>query len=579
MLKNNSAEHPSELCSIMIDFIDIKKQCDLDHSVNKWMGHVDFCGGLGPSDSDGLPLASEVLMFTAVGLVREWKMPFGYFSVAGISAETVYNLVKEAIVILEDCGLKVRVLVCDGSPPTVKMGVLFGCNIQTKTFRELVTSFPHPFDDQQRIHFVFGIYHSLVLLRNLLAEKGILRSSTYGLIRWKFFEELLGNGKSIHLEKNEDWKDGLTELQSLQGIIRRCHPSFNGMINRAFELANDLELEEYEGSDPTVNLFADVYRAFDMLNSRNPVTTGEKPPITNPFVAEQLEAMTVIGQRIFGLETFSGIPIVEEGRWMSTALFSFTLKSVSIIASDLISQNTLRYFTTYRVNLDHSDLILRHIQRFGGWQDMPTASEFRKGYKVFFESNVKSSVIPTYWNDFDGDGLTVGQGIICPFRRQLHVPAIEADLLSSQHVTDYSTDITVMARYVILNLSYMLSCTECMALLLDGVCPSSSSHKICVDYIRPSKFTIKALKVTEKLLKVKLLESKSVSEEFLVVDSFSECLDIFRASYHISYDHVLEEPHHVLCLVKSLIRTYVNYRMRATMFMNSLKIRLLKSTR
>ena len=79
-------------------------------------------------------------------------------------------------------------------------------------------------------------------------------------------------------------------------------------------------------------------RSFDMLNSRNPVTMGERPPIIHPFAAEQLEAMTIISQRVFGLETFTGDHIINEGRWMSVVLLPAILKSICFVASDILSE-------------------------------------------------------------------------------------------------------------------------------------------------------------------------------------------------------------------------------------------------
>ena len=186
LLTSTATAYPSDLCSLMFDFVPLKKQKDFVTSSKRWIGHVDFGGGLDPEDSDGIPLASEILTFTAVGLTREWKIPFGYFLVGEMCAVTLQNVIKEAIVVLEECGLRVKVLVCDGSPRTIRMAANFGCQIHVKSFKELVTGFPHPLDGQRKIQLIFGLHHSLDLLRNVIMSKSILRSHTYGVSSPRF---------------------------------------------------------------------------------------------------------------------------------------------------------------------------------------------------------------------------------------------------------------------------------------------------------------------------------------------------------------------------------------------------------
>ena len=182
LLKKSNPKEPVErVCSIMVDFIAIKKDCQYDTSHGRWIGYVDIGDGPTPVDSDEVPLASEIVLLTAVGIGRDWKLPFGYFLSNGMSGEALHSLISEAIVLLEGCGLNVVVIVCEGTPSTVKMAVAFGCNVRIKNYGEVVSSFPHPLRKYQRLHLMFGIHQSLSLLRNLLKDVSSLWSSTYGV--------------------------------------------------------------------------------------------------------------------------------------------------------------------------------------------------------------------------------------------------------------------------------------------------------------------------------------------------------------------------------------------------------------
>ena len=169
------------VCSIMMDFVDLKRQLGYDKRSDCWMGHVEVGGGPSPLAADDIPLASEVLIFTAAGLGHNWKLPFGYFLTQGLNGKELRNLVCEAIAVLEDCGLYVKALVCDGFANTIQMGELFGCKIHTKRYNEIVTFFRSPVECQRNISLVFGYQQAFLMLRHLLEDKWILRSPVYGV--------------------------------------------------------------------------------------------------------------------------------------------------------------------------------------------------------------------------------------------------------------------------------------------------------------------------------------------------------------------------------------------------------------
>lgn len=370
------------------------------------------------------------------------------------------------------------------------------------------------------------------------------------------------------------------KFHDMQRILRHCHPAFSCTENMAFELASDLKIDGYEGCAAAANFVADIYRGFDLLNSRNPVTSGEKPPITNPFLPEQLESMAVIGHRIFGLEYLSGTQVVSDGRWLSAMLFAFTLKSVSVLASELLVEKSLLYFTTYRVNLDHSEMILNCIQRSGGWEDVPTATEFRTGYKMLLESSKNLFKVTAFCSDFEGSDYTVGQGIICPFKLHLPVPRYDDIEFSMEFLplTYLSIDNDAQARCVLRCISQRLTCPLCMALLLEDDSSSDLEKKnIVVDIAKPSKFIKDILKISERVFKIKSIASRPEIEH-LVIFIFYEFLSDFWETQYIQSDHVLEEPHHFVSLIKVIIRIYLKFKVSAAKCIPPQKSRLFRDS-
>lgn len=179
--KHRESESREKLCSIMLDGMSIRKNCEMDKASGRLIGYVDFGESHTPRETDDAPLASDALVFMAVGVAAPWKVPFGYFLNNGLSGELLKNLVTEAITALTDCGLEVVAVVCDGLSSNVMMGRLLGCHIHAKNTESFKTHFPHPCDSDKKIHLIFDAAHGLKLLRNVFGDHKVLHSDHYGV--------------------------------------------------------------------------------------------------------------------------------------------------------------------------------------------------------------------------------------------------------------------------------------------------------------------------------------------------------------------------------------------------------------
>ena len=122
-------------------------------------------------DSDGLPVATEVLMFIIVSLNVAWKMPIAYFLVDRLNADVKSNLVIEAINRLQAVNVRVVSLICGGPSRNFAVGAKLGASL---TAEDMKPAFTHPLRDQWVVNIIFDAAYMLKLIRNTIAEKGIL---------------------------------------------------------------------------------------------------------------------------------------------------------------------------------------------------------------------------------------------------------------------------------------------------------------------------------------------------------------------------------------------------------------------
>lgn len=127
-------------------------------------------------------------------------------------------------------------------------------------------------------------------------------------------------------------------------------------------------------------------RAFDLLNFRSPVASGYKAPLRPATLQWQNAAKESVGQGLMKLQLVTGKPVVQDGRRMSVISLAFTLKSVSQLAVTLFGSNNHnfcapRYICTPNLDQDPLEMHFSCVRQWGGWNNNPSASEFRHAYR------------------------------------------------------------------------------------------------------------------------------------------------------------------------------------------------------
>ena len=170
------------LCALMLDEMSIRKHVQWDGK--KYRRFVDLGTGI---DDDSLPEATEALVFMAVSLNSNWKVPCGYFLVNGLTGEEKANLTKDCLTKLDEVGVKVVSFTCDGPTTHQAMLKLLGARLSADN---LQAYFPHPCDNNENIYVFLDACHMIKLVRNTMSDWKVMKYSDGNTIDWKFIEEL-----------------------------------------------------------------------------------------------------------------------------------------------------------------------------------------------------------------------------------------------------------------------------------------------------------------------------------------------------------------------------------------------------
>ncbi|KAF0298400.1 DNA transposase THAP9 [Amphibalanus amphitrite] len=174
-------------CCLMVDEMAIRKAKVYSQPKDKFVGHVD----LGAGDVEDSRLATNAMVFMAVGLKGVWRHPVAYFLTDHLTGETQAELTKTVLRALNSAGLKARTLVADGLQANMTMFAHLGVqNMQPGQLQLPIRNnfFLHPATGE-KVHILLDVVHMLKLLRNLFGEQKMLLLDGEE-ISWKYVQFL-----------------------------------------------------------------------------------------------------------------------------------------------------------------------------------------------------------------------------------------------------------------------------------------------------------------------------------------------------------------------------------------------------
>lgn len=112
----------------------MKKDVSLDVPSSKLVPYIDLGQGLGPHESDEVPMATEALVFMAVGFASPSKIPIEYFLTNGAPGQLLNSLLEDAILVVEECGLHSR-LWFDRLGANIAITKLLRCRVHETNYK------------------------------------------------------------------------------------------------------------------------------------------------------------------------------------------------------------------------------------------------------------------------------------------------------------------------------------------------------------------------------------------------------------------------------------------------------------
>lgn len=178
--------------ALIFDEMAIRQHIEYDGK--KYSGYVDLGSEI---NCDSGTIAKEALVFLVNCINGSWKIPIGFFLIAGISAEQKANLVRQALILLSKHNINIVSVTFDGATANLSMASILGCNFNIASFQ---TYFLHP-TTEKHVTVFLDPCHCLKILRNYLGDHKIIIDDNEDTIQWDFFKKLhnLQEKEYLHL--------------------------------------------------------------------------------------------------------------------------------------------------------------------------------------------------------------------------------------------------------------------------------------------------------------------------------------------------------------------------------------------
>ena len=132
-------------------------------------------------------------------------------------------------------------------------------------------------------------------------------------------------------------------------------------------------MENFKGSETTVTFIRTFDHLFDILNSKNPLANNYKAPLRESNRCKWQSFLNHSLHYIQDLKLPTGTSILISKR--------IAIKAFQNLFKNLVTSGKLKYILTYKFSQDHLELIFCALRACGGFNNNPTAQQFRAAYK------------------------------------------------------------------------------------------------------------------------------------------------------------------------------------------------------
>lgn len=402
------------ICTGMLDEMFIMKEIYWDQKNFKYAGYPTYPNNTckekeieTESSTKGAtnktvksPLATRALVFMLSGINKSFEFLVGYHFVNGLDAKGLTELVKEMIIKVSECGVKIANLTFDGAKANIKMCEILGANLNPSSidFKPYINS---PYDDSI-IYLIFDASHMEKLLRNLLGNHGVLFDENDEEIKWSYFVDLYEASKQGELLTHKLTRKHTIEFKRNKMNVRLAVETFSTSTADSFKIMRENGHQEFIDSCPTEKFTRLTDTLWDISNSRDTRHTNiYKRPMNaenKRVIFDFIEKAKVYlkGLQMNRVRKCRGVERIEKVNVLKTINqtpivgFLVNLTNIPLMYERYVerveddedySLQKMTHFRTYALSQDRLEITFGKIRARNGHNNNPNCAQFKGAYR------------------------------------------------------------------------------------------------------------------------------------------------------------------------------------------------------
>ena len=376
-------------CALIIDSMSIRKQTLYNSHTGKYDGFVDYGPGGMVGEHTDVP-ASEALVFILVALHSNWKVSIAFFYVDKVQSSIQAQLIRTALDLTADNGIRIRSLTFDGAAANVSMANSLGCRIDSVD--NMKCYFMHP-SLHCPVFVILDICHMLKLARNTLADLKVLHNHDGGAIKWEYIEKLVKLQQKEGLHLANKLSNVHIQWQKLKMKVKVAAQTLSSSVADALLFLSNFH-PDFQDVNATVEFIRNVDMAFDILNTRSAFGKGWKSPLRASTISVWESQLTTVAEYLSHLRAADGQPLPYHRRRTFVLGFRVSIQSIITLSKELLTRtdNSFQYVLTFKFSQDHIECLFSKIRSMGGFNNNPNVAQFKSALrKLLVKQQVSSS--------------------------------------------------------------------------------------------------------------------------------------------------------------------------------------------
>lgn len=372
---------------LISDEMSLRKDACWQKNTKEFTGFAEYVTipNTNKEDNNTLPFANNALVLLVVG--DKFKIPVAYHFLAGLDAITRAALTHEAIVRVNETGVRIMTLTSDGLPANIKVAKELGADFaNNKPF------FTSPTNENHKIFIIWDAPHLIKIARGRLAEKKLFHNGKP--LKWELIKLLHEQQQRRNLNLGNELTDLHINYNGKKMNVRIAAQTLSHEVADNLEQSSDDGEIGFEDVSEEVMYLRTIRNLFDVMNYKeradknNAIDRNFKQPVCRSSAEELFKYFDEATSYLESLEIevendgiVSRKPLTQTQSFMVAFGFKHNTTSIKGLYKDFVESNLLDKIITFKFSQDHLETWFSNVRRALGSNDNPSPYEFQNIFR------------------------------------------------------------------------------------------------------------------------------------------------------------------------------------------------------